>query len=67
MAAGAESAAASPATTADPQTPFVIALDEGVTYRDPSGTAGDRIADLSADLEKLLKRPVQMKLIRQYP
>ena len=66
-ATSAESVATLAVTNADSQTPFVIALNEGVTYHDPSGTAGDRFADLSADLEKLLKRPVQIKLIRQYP
>ena len=47
--------------------PFVIAVNEGVTYRDPNGSAGDRFGELSADLEKLLKRPVRFELIRQYP
>ena len=47
--------------------PFVIAINEGVTYRDPNGSAGDRFGELAADLEKLLKRPVRFELIRQYP
>ncbi len=55
--------AAAPAST----NPFVVAINEGVTYRDPSGSAGDRFDELSADLEKLLKRPVRFELIRNYP
>ena len=68
-AAVASGALAAPTATtpAGADTPFVFALNEGVTYHDASGTAQERFAELSADLEKLLRRPVQIRLIRQYP
>ncbi len=59
-------AEASPPGNSD-EAPFVIAINEGVTYRDPNGSAGDRFGELSADLEKLVKRPVRFSLVRNYP
>jgi phosphonate transport system substrate-binding protein len=46
--------------------PLVFAVNEGVTYRvNPMATV-DRFKDVSDDLSKLLKRPVQIKPVADY-
>lgn len=48
------------------QTPFVFAVNEGVTYRVNPGATSDRFKDLADDLSKLLKRPVKIQPVTDY-
>ena len=53
-------------TAAAQEAPLVFAVNEGVTYRvNPMATV-ERFKDVSDDLSKLLKRPVQVKAITDY-
>ncbi len=48
------------------EAPLVFAVNEGVTYRvNPMATV-ERFKDISDDLSKLLKRPVQVKAVTDY-
>ena len=58
---------AAPAVWAQKTDTFVIAINEGVTYRDPTGLGADRFAEVTSDLQKILKRPVRFHQVRRYP
>jgi len=47
-------------------TPFVFAVNEGVTYRVNPGATAERFKDLADDLSKLLKRPVKIQPVTDY-
>lgn len=58
--------AVAPLVLAQKGDPFVIAINEGVTYKGASGTAADRFGDLAGDLQKLLRRPVRVQAVEDY-
>ena len=46
---------------------LVFAVNEGVTYRVPNSEIRDKYAAIAADLSKLLKQPVAVEPIADYP
>jgi hypothetical protein len=46
---------------------LVFAVNEGVTYRVPTEEIRGRYAALAADLSKLLKQPVTVEPVGDYP
>ena len=49
------------------QADIVFAVNEGVTYRVPNEEIRARYAAIAADLGKLLKQPVQIEPVADYP
>ena len=49
------------------QADLVFAVNEGVTYRVPNEEIRARYAAIAADLSKLLKQPVQVEPVADYP
>ena len=49
------------------QADIVFAVNEGVTYRVPNEEIRARYAAIAADLSKLLKQPVQVEPVADYP
>jgi phosphonate transport system substrate-binding protein len=49
------------------QADLVFAVNEGVTYRVPNEEIRARYAAIAADLSKLLKQPVQIEPVADYP
>jgi phosphonate transport system substrate-binding protein len=49
------------------QAQLVFAVNEGVTYRVPNEEIRARYAAIAADLSKLLKQPVQIEPVADYP
>jgi ABC-type phosphate/phosphonate transport system substrate-binding protein len=49
------------------QATLVFAVNEGVTYRVPNEEIRARYAAIAADLSKLLKQPVQIEPVADYP
>ena len=49
------------------QANLVFAINEGVTYRVPNEEIRARYAAIAADLSKLLKQPVQIEPVADYP
>lgn len=49
------------------QADIVFAVNEGVTYRVPTSEIRARYAAIAADLGKLLKQPVQIEPVADYP
>lgn len=49
------------------QANLVFAINEGVTYRVPNEEIRARYASIAADLGKLLKQPVQIEPVADYP
>jgi ABC-type phosphate/phosphonate transport system substrate-binding protein len=49
------------------QASLVFAVNEGVTYRVPNEEIRARYAAIAADLSKLLKQPVQIEPVADYP
>lgn len=57
---------AAPSVLAQRSDTLLFAINEGVTYKAAGGSAAERFADLSADLQKLLKRPVRIQIVDDY-
>lgn len=54
-----------PVVQAQDMTAVQVAINEGVTYK-LAAPATDRFSDVAADLQKLLKRPVQIRRVDSY-
>ena len=57
---------AAPAVWAKRDGPFIFAINEGVTYRASLQPPAERFADLITDLQKIVKRPVQIEMVKKY-